>query len=83
MSVVPLSKQTIETIRKAVSEIVRCLDRMDAERDAIKAIIDEHKEILKPALLRKVAKAIQQGKTGEVESEHSDLIDVLQALSDN
>lgn len=72
-----------EKIQKAIREIVHHFDKIEIENDGVKEILKELKEEIgvKPSIIRRVARAISKGNTGETVTEATELADLIESLT--
>ena len=68
-------------VKNAINEIVIHLDKISSENDGIKSILKELKETgINTKAVRKVAKAIHKGNSGEANAELSETQDMFEEI---
>lgn len=69
-------------LKNAFTQLMQCMDRIDAEREQIKDTCKVIKELgYSPKIVKAVASATQKGKLSEKKTEVTELDDLIEELS--
>ena len=77
-----LNEEDVQTIKKAVDEMVNSHYRIQAEKDNMKSICDrlKEKEIILPKTLRQLAKIAYKDSANKTNEEVTELLDLAESI---
>ncbi len=82
VSIIPSSEADREAIFAAIKEADECMIRIDAEKDQIKAIVENiaEKYEIKKSLISKMIRIYHKQNLSKIEQENSELIEAYDAI---